>query len=144
MPHDPKHQMLHARPNVQTVWQIYAAFQLRDLPTVFGLFSPEIEIVQSGELPWGGIYHGHTGAQQFMEKLTSHVTSAVLLERFIDAGDSVVAIGRTQGTVNGNGQAFDVAIAHVWTLKDGLAVKAQYHIDHPAMLKALAPPEDEE
>jgi ketosteroid isomerase-like protein len=134
--------MLHARPNVQTVWQIYAAFQLRDLPTVFGLFSPEIEIVQSGELPWGGTYHGHAGAQEFMDKLTSHVTSAVLLERFIDAGDSVVAIGRTQGTVNANGQAFDAPIAHVWTLKDGLAVRAEYNIDHPGVLKALAPVEE--
>lgn len=138
MPHDPKHQMLHARPNVQAVWQIYAAFQLRDAATVFSLLSPEIEIVQSEELPWGGVYQGHEGAQQFMDKLTGHITSSVLLERFIDAGDRVVAIGRTQGTVNENGQAFDAPIAHTWTLKDGLAVKAEYNIDHPAVLKALA------
>jgi ketosteroid isomerase-like protein len=138
MPHDPKHQMLHARPNVQVIWQIYASLQLGDIPTVFGLFSPEIELLQSEEVPWGGAYRGHEGAQEFFDKLTRHVTTAVLLERFIDSGDHVIAIGRTQGTVNATGVAFDVPISHVWTLKDGLVVQARYCIDHPTMLKALA------
>jgi len=143
MPHDPKHQMLHARPNVQLIWQIYAALQLRDYDTIFALMSPEIEIEQSEELPWGGHYKGHDGARQFMEKLGASIESTVMLQHFIDAGETVVAVGRTQGMVTGSGIAFDVPISHVWTVRDGVAVHARYCIDHPTMMKALHGPESE-
>lgn len=37
----------------------------------------------------------------------------------------------------GNGGPFDVAVAHVWEICDGLAVSAHFMIDTPAMLAAL-------
>lgn len=39
------------RTPLQTVEELYDAFGRRDLPKVFSLLSPEIEIVQSEELP---------------------------------------------------------------------------------------------
>jgi ketosteroid isomerase-like protein len=58
-------------------------------------------------------------------------------EIFVDAGDHVVAIGRTRGTVNATGKAFDVPVAHVWTVRDGLVRRVEYYIDDPTMLAAL-------
>ena len=123
----------------QTVQELYEAFGRRDLPKVFSLLSPDIEIVQSEELPWGGVYRGHDGARQFFGKLGSHINSTLDLERLISAGDHVVAIGWTQGTVNATGASYRVPIAHVWLVRDGLVMQTQFFIEHPIMLEALSP-----
>lgn len=125
---------------VQVVREMYEAFARRDLPRIFSLLSPQIEIVQSEELPWGGTFRGHEGARLFFGKLTTHLYSTLELERFIDSGDHVTAIGWTTGSVNGTGATYRVAIAHVWQIAGGQAVRAQFLIDHPAMLPALAVP----
>lgn len=125
------------RPNVEVVRRIYEGFSKRDMGAVFALMAPDIEILQSEEVPWGGEYRGHEGAGAFFARLVGVVTSAVTVERFVDAGSSVVAIGRTGGTVNATGATFDVPIAHVWTLRDGKAVRVHYCIDNPTMRAAL-------
>ena len=125
------------RPNVEIVSRIYDALKQRDIPTAFELLSPQVEIVQSEEVPWGGTYRGHEEALRFFTKLVETITSAVTFDRLIDAGDHVVAIGRTQGTVNQNGASFDVPIAHVWTLRDGVVTRVLYCIDNPTMTAAL-------
>jgi ketosteroid isomerase-like protein len=125
------------RSRLQTVQELYDAFGRRDLPTVFSLLSPDIEIVQSDELPWGGVYRGHDEARKFFGQLGSHIHSTLDIERLISAGDHVVAIGWTHGTVNATGASYRVPIAHVWVVRDGLAMQAEFFIDHPGMLEAL-------
>ena len=123
--------------NVALIESVYDAFRRRDLPAVFALLADDVEIYQSSAIPWGGTYRGHEGAASFFTKLVTAITSTVTLERCVDAGDPVVAIGRTRGTVNGSGTGFDVAVAHVWTLRDGKIVRVEYFIDNPPMLAAL-------
>lgn len=126
-----------SRDNVRIVQHAYDAFARRELPTILGLLHEDVEIHQSSEVPWGGRYTGHAEAAAFFGKLVQNITSAVTLERFVDAGEQVVAIGRTRGTVNATGKAFDVPVAHVWTIEDGLVTRIEYYIDHPTMLAAL-------
>lgn len=125
------------RPNVRVVRKLYDAFTKRDMAVIFELFSPTIRIDQSPEVPWGGHYEGLEGALAFFQALTTHVTSQVTLERLIDAGDHVVALGRTRGVVNATGAEFDVPIAHVWQLDEGRATAVRYCIDNPTMLTAM-------
>jgi len=125
------------RTPMQTVQELYDAFGRRDLAKVFSLLSPEIEILQSEELPWGGVYRGHNGARQFFGKLGSHTNSTLDVERLISAGDHVVAIGWTHGKVNAAGTSYRVPIAHVWHVRDGLVMQAQFFIDNPTMLEAV-------
>ena len=126
------------RANVAVVRGAYDAFERGDLPAVFAALHPAIELAQSTEVPWGGVYRGHDGARAFFQALTARIRSRVAVERFVDEGDDVVAIGRTQGTVIATGQPFDVPIAHVWTIRAGLAVSVRFYIDDPAMREALA------
>ena len=122
---------------VAVVKELYGAFERRDLPTVFRLFSPEIEIVQSTELPWGGTYRGHAGAMEFFGKLTQAINSTVTVERFLGSGERVVAIGWTRGAVNATGATYDVPIAHVWEVRGGVATRVEFYIDNATMLAAL-------
>jgi hypothetical protein len=122
---------------VRIVEEVYDAFRRRDMPKIFSLLSPEIEIAQSEELPWGGLYRGHEGARQFFGKLGTHLSSTLAVERLISAADQVVAIGWTEGTVDATGAYYRVPIAHIWRVRDGLVVNTQFIIDHPLMLAAL-------
>lgn len=126
-----------ARANVEVVRRVYDSFKSGDLAGAFAAIAPDVEITQSEEVPWGGTYSGHDGAAAFFAKLYGAVTSALTFERFIDAGDRVVAIGWSRGTVNATGRAFDVPIAHVWQLRDGLVVRVAFCIDNPTMRAAL-------
>ncbi len=127
------------RPNVEVVKQVYDAFRRRDLAAALALYAPDVVLDQSSEVPWGGHYVGHEGARVFFARLAALIDSTLALESFIDAGDSVVAIGRTRGTVRQDGARYDVPIAHVWTIRGGLVVRVQYFIDNPTMLVALTP-----
>ncbi len=121
----------------EVVSELYDAFGRRDLARVFSLLAAEVEINQSEELPWGGDYRGHDGARQFFGKLGSAINSTLEIERLIDSGVHVVAVGWTQGTVNANGAGYRVPIVHVWKVRDGLVMRVQFFIDNPAMLEAL-------
>ena len=125
-------------PALEVVKQIYDAFGRRDVSKVLSLFSPDIEIVQSPELPWGGTYHGHAGTMEFFGKLTARINSTVVIDRYINAGDVVVVIGSTTGTVNATGASYHVPIAHILKVREGLVVQVQFYIDNPTMLTALA------
>jgi uncharacterized protein len=126
-----------ARPNVDLVAKIYDAFRTRDIPAAMALIAEDVTIEQSTEVPWGGSYRGHEGAMQFFATLGSNIASAVTVDHYVDAGDQVVAVGWTRGTVHANGAAFDVPIAHLWQLRDGRAVAVRFCIDNPTMRAAL-------
>lgn len=122
----------------EIVARMYAAFAERDLVTIFALLAVDVEITQSAELPWGGVYHGHDGARTFLTKLTAAIRSAVEVERVIDAGDEVAVVGWTTGTITGTDTRFRVPLVHLWTVAHGQVQRVRFCIDNPAMLEALA------
>jgi hypothetical protein len=125
--------------NVELVRSGYEAFRRRDFAAVFQLLDTEVEVYQSEEIPWGGRYRGHTEVQQFFARLTQTIESRVDPDQFIDAGDRIVAVGHSRGTVHATGKAFEVPAVHVWTVRGGKAVRFEAYIDNPAMLRALEP-----
>jgi uncharacterized protein len=115
----------------------YRALAERDLDTALAMIDPSIRVRQTDELPWGGEYEGLDGYADFFGKLLGAITSKVEVEEIFEAGDHVVEIGRTRGTVNATGAAFDVREVHVWELRDGKAVSFHAYIDTPTMLATL-------
>jgi len=59
------------------------------------------------------------------------------VEHLIEAGDHVAMVGRTRGRPRRGRVAFDVAVAHVWTVRDGQISRFEAYIDTPAMREAL-------
>mgnify|MGYP002684126124 CR=1 FL=1 len=94
-------------------------------------------------LAWGGDCDGLDGLGRLCVLRRENITSKVTIQTVYAAGDEVVQIGRTAGTVNANGAPFDVQEMHLLTVRDGRVVRFEAHIDTPAMLEALqatAPP----
>ncbi|PCC71576.1 Ketosteroid isomerase-related protein [Nannocystis exedens] len=125
------------RANVEVVKQVYAAYGRRDVAAALALYAPDVQIAQSPEVPWGDRYQGHAGVREFFARLMHALDSSLALERFIDAGEHVVALGRSRGALKAGGRRFDVPIAHVWQIRDGLVARVEYFIDNPTMLAAL-------
>jgi uncharacterized protein len=65
------------------------------------------------------------------------VESRIDVDEIIDAGEHLVAVGHSRGRVKASGQAFEVAIVHVWTMRQGKALRFENYIDTPKMLRAL-------
>jgi uncharacterized protein len=124
--------------NVRVVKELYEEFFQRDIKAILERVSPGFEARQTTAVPWGGTYRGAEGLVAFFGKLAGHLNNEALpIERYLDAGEHVVAIGRTQGTVKGNGKRFDVPLAHVWEVREGKAVSFRPFIDVPTMMACL-------
>lgn len=126
-----------AENNTQVIMKLYEAFARRDLPALLQWVDPEIEIRQTTQLPWGGTYQGQQGLMSFAAKLLENLDSRVEMEEFVEAGESVVAIGHTRGQVRANHREFNVRAVHVWTVREGKALRFEAYIDTPLMLEAL-------
>jgi uncharacterized protein len=122
---------------LDVVGDIYDAFARKDLDAVLALMDPEIVITQDPALPWGGRHLGHEGLVEFAVTLLANIESTVTVEAMFQAGEVVVQYGRTAGTARSTGRSFDIAECHIWTVRDGRAVEANYFIDSAAMLQAL-------
>jgi uncharacterized protein len=129
---------LVSQEDVAVVRSAYEAFRLGDVQAIFGLLHPEIEVYQSKQVPWGGKYKGHVEVGYFFSKLTETIESTVDPDQFIDDEEGhVVAVGHTRGSVRTTGREFEVPAVHVWTIKEGKAVKFEAYIDAFQMRVAL-------
>ena len=126
--------------DVEVVRSIYAAMAAKDFTALFALVDPDVVVTQDERLPWGGRFEGHDGLATFAMTLSGQVDSAVTIDAVFAAGDEVLQMGRTKGTVRATGVPFDIPEVHRWRIRDGLAVAAHFAIDTPAMLAALAAP----
>lgn len=122
------------------VHAIYDAMAVRDVERLFELLDADVVVTQDDALPWGGRHVGHTGFAEFGLLLTSIIDSAVAIDAIFEAGNEVVQMGRTRGTVRANGATFDIPEVHRWVVENGRAVRAHFAIDTAAMLQAIGEP----
>ncbi|QYG94684.1 SnoaL-like domain-containing protein [Iamia sp. SCSIO 61187] len=122
---------------VAVVEAIYAAMAARDFGAVLARLGPDFVVTQDPRLPWGGRYEGPDGFATLGLALLESIESQVTTDAIFEADGDVLQVGRTRGTVRATGTAFDIPEVHRWTIVDGLAVRAHFAIDTPAMLAAL-------
>jgi uncharacterized protein len=122
---------------VEIVLEGYTRYERRDFDGVFALLSPNIEIQQTTELPWGGVFVGHDGARKFFGLINQHTSAMPKPLKYFEAGEDVVVIGKLNGATNATKAPIDLDIVHIWTVRDGLIVRFRAYIDTPQMKKAL-------
>lgn len=122
----------------ELVERMYEALDATDLDAMLAAASPDIVLEQDPGLPWGGRYEGATGIAEFFMKLIGTIDTSVTTETLFAAGDRVIQVGRSRGTVRANGATYDIPECHVWTLDGDKVTKVEFFIDSAAMLEALS------
>ena len=119
----------------------YEAFARDDMDAVLADMHPDIEWHQAQGLPHGGLYRG-------LEEVRRNVFDpldrdwwaefVVTPDEFIEEGDQVVVLGRYRGVAKETGKRLDVPFVHVWSFRDGLAVRFRQFLDTAGWIEALS------
>jgi ketosteroid isomerase-like protein len=127
--------------HLEIVKQMYAAFANRDRETILELFHPEIEWVQNEGFPGGG---SHVGAEAVLNDVFAKFRAEwsdwrAVVEDWLDAGDTIIALGEYRGTFRTTGRSTAAAFAHVYRLSGGRIVRFQQYTDTIKVAEAMQP-----
>jgi uncharacterized protein len=117
--------------NVELVRGVYGAFGRGDVPAVLGVFAEDIEWVEAEGMPYGGVYSGPEAVvKNVFGPITEDVDGfALVIEEFLDAGETIAAVLRYTGTGKATGRALDVPAVHVWDIRGGKLARFRQFID---------------
>lgn len=109
------------RRNVETVRGLYESFAEGDIDGVVETWAPDIELVEPEGLIGSGTFHG---ADAILENVFGGLADdwtnvSVIPERFIDGGETVVALVTWSGTNIETGKSTRFRGAHVFDFGDG-------------------------
>ena len=126
--------------NVETVRRLYDAFAARDAAAIRQLFAPDIEWVQNAGFPGGG---RHVGADAVLNDVfakfrTDWSAWKVTVDEYLDAGDTVVALGEYRGTHARTGKSMTAAFAHLYDVRDGRITRFRQYTDTAMVAAAMA------
>ena len=122
--------------NRDIIKDAYEAFGRQDIPAVLAAFDPDIIWYSPDSVATGGTFKGHDEVIGFFTRLPEVYESIeVRPERYLDDGDTVVALGRHVGKAAGG--EFDIPFVHVWTLTAGKATSFDEYFDTVKLNAAL-------
>ncbi len=127
--------------NLNSVKAVYKGFATGDIPTVLGVFSPDIAWTEAEGFPYGGTYHGPRAVLEgvFMRLGSEWEGFAAVPDEFIDAGDTVVVLGKYSGKYKATGKSFQANFAHVWKMQNGKAAEFIQYVDTLLVHRAVQP-----
>jgi ketosteroid isomerase-like protein len=126
--------------NAEIAKRAYEAFARGDMDTVLGSFAEDVEFYEAEGLPWGGLHHGRDEVARnvfgvLAETFDDYRTTP---ERYIDAGNTVVVLGRYSGVGRQSGKPFEAEFAHVWNLENGQLKLFNHYADTARMVEVLS------
>ncbi len=124
--------------NIEIVEAIYVAYGTKDVDALLSPLHDDFQISASDPLPWGGRYSGREGMMEFIGKISSYIDSRVDVDEMVDAGDHVIAIGQSAGTIKATGKEYSVRLVDVCQIRDGKILSIDIYLDTPAILAELA------
>jgi uncharacterized protein len=122
--------------NLEVVRRAYGAMDTRDIETLIELWDPSVEWIPDesiGEPPVRGREHV---IRYFEERAEMFGEIKTEIEEQWDAGDEVLAFIHVTGSGVSSGAGFDVRVAHLWTLRDGVLVRGEGFEDRDEALEA--------
>lgn len=120
-------------PNVQLVQSIYDAFAAGDVAAVLARFSPDIVWNEAENSPYADANPciGPDAVVQgvFARCINEWDGFTVAIDEILDAGHTIVALGRYHGTFKATGRAQHTQLVHIWRIEAGKAIAFQQHAD---------------
>lgn len=119
---------------------MFAAFRAKDAEGIRRVMHPDIEWIQNAGFP-GGHWRGVDDVlgNAFTRLRTEWTGWRADVTEWLEAGDSVVAIGVYRATHNVTGKAMEAAFAHVYDVRDGRVVRMRQFTDTLMVERATRP-----
>jgi len=124
--------------NVELVRRGYDALARGEFDALFQVLDPDVEMRDAGNFPEAGVYRGHQGVLDFLaQQAPVWDDFRILPERFIPVGDNEVLVLHKQvGRSKITGLQLEAPYAHIWTIRDGLAIQGRTYDSWEAGLAA--------
>lgn len=128
--------------NVNLVQGMYEAFSKGDIPAVLSRFDPEIEWNEAENFPYAD-RNPYVGPNAILEGLFMRLGSEwdywnLKIEELLDAGDTVVSLGRYLGKNKSTRIKIDAQFVHVWKFRNGKVVRFQQYADTAQVRDAVS------
>lgn len=127
--------------NTEIVKGMYDAFNRGDIAAVLNGVDDNVEWIVPGpsSIPYARRYRGRSEAADFFKKLgeTSEF-EPITVERYVEQGDVVVALGSYKGRSKPMQKQFQTGFAMAFTLRGGKVTRFQEHMDTAAIAAAYA------
>jgi hypothetical protein len=119
--------------NLELIRSIYDAFAASDVPGVLAGMTPDI-IWNEAENSLYADRNPYVGPEAIRTGVFARLGAEwdgfdVVPEEYLDAGETVVVLGRYQAAYKATGKAMDAQFAHVWRVRDSKAARVQQYID---------------
>jgi ketosteroid isomerase-like protein len=119
--------------NVDLIRAVYDAFAAGDVPGVLARFAPDIVWNEAENFPYAD-RNPYEGPDAIVSGVFARLAGewdgfAAVPEEYLDAGDTVVVLGRYHGTCKATGKPLHAQLAHVWRVRDGKAAAFQQYTD---------------
>jgi ketosteroid isomerase-like protein len=102
------------------------------------VYDPEIVFVFGDTLPEPGVFEGiEEMGRGFRGWLESWRDLRFELEELIPVGDRILATYHQTGTGRASGARTELRGGHVWTMRDGRAVRLEVHLTRAAAFEAI-------
>ncbi len=125
--------------NVETIEKLYRIIRAKDYDAFPSVCAPDVEWIQNEGFPGGAT---RRGAQAVMDGVFRVFDSAwenwgFDIEHYLDAGDTVVVVGKYRGRYRASGKLFSASAAHVYDLKDGKISRFRQFADTKLVCDAM-------
>lgn len=122
-----------SKQNVDLIRSIYDAFATGDIPAVVATMSPDVEWNEAENFPYAD-NNPYRGPEAVLTGVFGRIATdwqdfGAVPEEYLDAGDTIVVLGRYRGRSAATGREMDAQLAHVWRVHDGKAVHFQQYTD---------------
>ena len=128
--------------SLRIVQDLYDAFGRKDEARLRLLLAADVEWIQCAGFPGGGHRHG---VDEVLEKVFGGLHAEwqgwrVDIDEYLDAGDSIVALGRYAGTHSHTGRSMEAVFAHVYDIQDGRIARFRQFTDTVPLVAAASTP----
>ena len=124
----------HVMQNKTDIEKLYESFAARDYEAVMAIFAEDFEWISADNSPLAdqSPYHGVDEIRSgVFGRIDAGFEKLIVVadEIFEAEGGRVIVLGYYHGKFRGQTEEFKTQVAHIWTMRDGRAVKFQQYVD---------------
>lgn len=119
--------------NLDLIRAVYSAFAAGDIPAILSRMMPDMVWHEAENFPYAD-RSPYIGPDEIVAGVFARLGSewdgfAAVPHEYLDAGDTVVVLGRYNGAYKATGRPLDAQMAHVWRVEEGRIAGFRQYVD---------------